>query len=116
MDGTVREMVIIRNMVTIDPIAAVAAPAATAVGLSLARGRRTVVADATFTIPTGAVTALIGPNGAGKSTVLDAIAGLLAAQAGSLEVPALAAPGRRRLRPPGHPRQRAAARSPSARP
>jgi manganese transport system ATP-binding protein len=78
-------MVIIRNVATIAPHPVVAA---SAVGLSLTRGPRTVLSDATFTIPTAAVTALIGPNGAGKSTVLDAIAGLLAPHAGSLDVPA----------------------------
>ena len=81
-------MVIIRNMVAITPAVSVAASAATAVDLTLARGGRTVVAGATFTIPTGAVTALIGPNGAGKSTVLDAIAGVLPVAAGRLQVPA----------------------------
>ena len=67
----------------------IAAPAATATHLDLAYGARTVVADATFSIPTGQVTALIGPNGAGKSTVLHALAGLLRPRRGSLEVPAL---------------------------
>jgi manganese transport system ATP-binding protein len=63
--------------------------AVSATELDLARGARTVVARATFTIPVGAVTAMIGPNGAGKSTVLHAIAGLLPPRAGHLEVPAL---------------------------
>ncbi len=63
--------------------------AVSATDLDLAHGARTVVARATFTIPTGAITALIGPNGAGKSTVLHAIAGLLPPRAGHLEVPAL---------------------------
>ena len=56
--------------------------AATATDLELAYGSRTVLDAATFTIPTGAVTALIGPNGAGKSTVLHALAGLLAPRSG----------------------------------
>ena len=63
-------------------------PAVTALEVDLAYGHRTVVADATFSIPYAAVTALIGPNGAGKSTVLNAVAGLLAPRSGSLDVPA----------------------------
>jgi len=47
-----------------------------------------VLAEASFEVPAGAVTALIGPNGAGKSTLLHAIAGLLAPRSGMLEVPA----------------------------
>ena len=54
----------------------------------LAHGARTVLAAASFEIPTGAVTALIGPNGAGKSTLLHAIAGLLKPRSGWLDVPA----------------------------
>ncbi len=49
---------------------------------------RTAVDAATFTVPTGAVTALIGPNGAGKSTILDAVAGLLKPRSGTLDIPA----------------------------
>jgi manganese transport system ATP-binding protein len=86
-------MVIIRNMVAVTTPASIDAPAATAVDLTLARGPRTVLATASFTIPSGAVTALIGPNGAGKSTVLDAIAGLLPPGAGALDVPARSRPG-----------------------
>jgi len=86
-------MVIIRNIVTIAADASVAAPAAAAIGLTLARGERVVMADASFTIPFAAVTAMIGPNGAGKSTVLDAIAGLLASPRGRLDVPARTRPG-----------------------
>ncbi|MBU6243871.1 MAG: metal ABC transporter ATP-binding protein [Actinomycetales bacterium] len=47
---------------------------------------RTVIDDASFRIPTGAVAAVIGPNGSGKSTLLHAIAGLLQPRAGALEV------------------------------
>ena len=47
-----------------------------------------VLHGATFTLPTAAVTALIGPNGAGKTTLLHALAGLLPARRGHLEVPA----------------------------
>jgi ABC-type Mn2+/Zn2+ transport system ATPase subunit len=78
-------MVIIRNMDTLAPSATVAAAAT---DLTVVRRGRPVISDATFSIPTGAVTALIGPNGAGKSTLLDAIAGSLPVHRGSLEVPA----------------------------
>jgi ABC-type Mn2+/Zn2+ transport system ATPase subunit len=62
--------------------------AVTATEVELAYGHRTVLAAATFTVPTGAITALIGPNGAGKSTLLHAVAGLLKPRAGQLLVPA----------------------------
>ena len=68
-------------------------PAATADSVVLARGGHDVLAAATFTIPSGAVTALIGPNGAGKTTLLHALAGLLAPRSGRLEVPAGHRPG-----------------------
>jgi manganese transport system ATP-binding protein len=54
----------------------------------LAYGHRTVLHASSFTVPSGAVTALIGPNGAGKSTVLNAVAGLLPPRSGTLDVPA----------------------------
>lgn len=44
------------------------------------------VDGATFTAPSGAVTALIGPNGSGKTTLLLVLAGLLAASSGRVEV------------------------------
>ncbi|MDR3068047.1 MAG: ABC transporter ATP-binding protein [Cellulomonas sp.] len=44
------------------------------------------VDGATFTVPSGAVTALIGPNGSGKTTLLLILAGLLAASSGQVEV------------------------------
>ena len=64
--------------------------AVTASEVVLAHGEHPVVADATFQIPAGAITALVGPNGAGKSTVLHAIAGLLRPRRGTLEVSARA--------------------------
>ena len=67
--------------------------AVTANEIELAYGTRTVVTAATFTVPSGAVTAVIGPNGAGKSTVLHAIAGLLRPRSGTLAVPAAARRG-----------------------
>lgn len=52
----------------------------------LARGARTIVEDADFSVPQGSVTAVIGPSGAGKSTLLYAITGELAPSAGTVEV------------------------------
>ena len=44
------------------------------------------IADSSFRLPSGAVTAVIGPNGSGKSTLLNLIAGILRPSAGLLEV------------------------------
>ncbi|MGO1052815.1 ABC transporter ATP-binding protein [Crossiella sp. CA198] len=49
-------------------------------------GDRTALADATFSCPAGAVTALIGPNGAGKSTFFRSAAGLITLDAGRILV------------------------------
>ena len=65
-------------------------PAAAGTDVALGYGARTVLSDATFEIPAGAITALIGPNGAGKSTLLHALAGQLEPRAGTLHVPAAA--------------------------
>ncbi len=46
------------------------------------------IAESSFDIPGGTVTAVIGPNGSGKSTLLNAIAGLREPLSGTLEVPA----------------------------
>ncbi len=46
-------------------------------GVSVRRGRRTVVEGASFEVAAGEVVALLGPNGAGKSTLLQAIGGIL---------------------------------------
>jgi len=54
--------------------------------LSLAFGQHAVLDDATFSLPSGAVTSLVGPNGAGKSSLLNAIAGLMPIRSGSLSV------------------------------
>jgi ABC-type Mn2+/Zn2+ transport system ATPase subunit len=56
--------------------------------LDLGYRRQLAVADASFELPAGRVTACIGPNGSGKSTLLSAIAGLLRPLRGTLEVPA----------------------------
>jgi iron complex transport system ATP-binding protein len=46
-------------------------------GVTVRFGARTAVADVSFTMAYGGVTAILGPNGAGKTTLLRAIAGLL---------------------------------------
>lgn len=63
-------------------------PAVEAENLVLAYGTRLALAESSFTIPTGRVTAVIGPNGSGKSTVLNAIAGLIEPRSGSIRVAA----------------------------
>ena len=57
-------------------------------GLALrpAPGAPRVLEGADLEVPAGCRTALVGPNGAGKSTLLRALAGLVTADAGSLEV------------------------------
>jgi manganese/zinc/iron transport system ATP- binding protein len=54
--------------------------------VTLAYGRHPVLRDASFALPTGAVTSLVGPNGAGKSSLLNAIVGLLPVESGTLTV------------------------------
>jgi phospholipid/cholesterol/gamma-HCH transport system ATP-binding protein len=54
--------------------------------VTLARGARVIVRDASFVLPQGSVTAVIGPSGAGKSTLLYAITGELAPSAGTVQV------------------------------
>ncbi|WP_300268890.1 ABC transporter ATP-binding protein [Microbacterium sp.] len=44
------------------------------------------IGEVSFTIPRGAVVGLVGPNGAGKTTVIRSLLGLLAADAGEIEV------------------------------
>ena len=51
--------------------------------VSVRRGTRLIVDEASLGIDAGSVTALVGPNGAGKSTVLRILAGELRPSAGS---------------------------------
>ncbi len=46
-------------------------------GLSVSRGRRTVLEGVDLEVGPGEVHAILGPNGAGKSTLLEAVGGLL---------------------------------------
>lgn len=55
--------------------------------ISIKRGEKIVVAESSFEIPAGKITAVIGPNGSGKSTVLHAIAGLIELEQGEIELP-----------------------------
>jgi ABC-type multidrug transport system ATPase subunit len=50
--------------------------------MSLHYGRREVVHELTFAVPSNQVLGIIGPNGAGKTTVLRAIAGLISPSKG----------------------------------
>ena len=54
--------------------------------VTLARGARTILRDASFTLAPNTVTLVIGPSGAGKSTLLQAVTGELRAAAGTVEV------------------------------
>ena len=54
--------------------------------LVLAHGDHVAVGGASLELPRGVVAAVIGPNGSGKSSLLDAITGLLAPRAGTVEV------------------------------
>jgi ABC-2 type transport system ATP-binding protein len=48
--------------------------------------RNWALADCTLSIPAGNVVGLVGPNGAGKTTLLNLAAGLLAPDAGTIQV------------------------------
>jgi len=52
--------------------------------LRFVRGSQLVIDDVDLTVPRGAVAALLGANGAGKSTLLHVLAGVHAADGGSL--------------------------------
>ncbi len=60
--------------------------ALTATGVCRAYGAREVLKDFSLTIGEGAFAALMGPSGSGKSTFLHLVAGLLAADAGTITV------------------------------
>ncbi|MEP6844038.1 MAG: ATP-binding cassette domain-containing protein [Pseudolysinimonas sp.] len=70
-------------------------------GVTVRVGATTLVDDAGFSAPPGAVTALLGPNGAGKSTLLRAIAGVERSASGTVRFEGddlLALPRRERAR------------------
>jgi ABC-2 type transport system ATP-binding protein len=55
-------------------------------GLGKRYRRQWALADCTLSIPDGHVVGLVGPNGAGKTTLLNLAVGLLAPDAGTIEV------------------------------
>ncbi|SLN28071.1 Iron(3+)-hydroxamate import ATP-binding protein FhuC [Aquimixticola soesokkakensis] len=58
-----------------------------ATGLSVTyRNGHTALRDASFTIPTGTITALVGVNGAGKSTLFKALMGFVPLASGRVEI------------------------------
>src|SRR5262249_17506341 len=73
-------------------------PVLTVEGASFAFGAHRVLDGVSMEISPGEFTALVGPNGAGKSTLLRIVLGLLAPQAGRVEL--FGSPPRR-LRDPG---------------
>ena len=54
------------------------------VGLSKRYGEQRALADISFAVNAGEVLGLIGPNGAGKTTLMEAIAGIIPADAGRI--------------------------------
>ncbi|MFV0375038.1 ABC transporter ATP-binding protein [Microbacterium sp.] len=50
------------------------------------RGELPIVRGVTLAVPPGEVTVLLGANGAGKTTLLDAIAGVIPAKSGAIEL------------------------------
>ena len=63
-----------------------AQPAVSATEVVFKYGSRTAVAQSSFSVPEGSITAIIGPNGSGKSTILSGIAGLAEPFSGTIEV------------------------------
>src|SRR6476646_1596555 len=55
-------------------------------GLHRAFGPVVAVAGATWSAPSGAVTAVLGPNGAGKTTTLECVVGLQRPDGGTVRV------------------------------
>ncbi|MCZ4521914.1 ABC transporter ATP-binding protein [Rhodococcus ruber] len=60
-------------------------------GLTVRRGKRTVLRNLTLTIPRGVITGLLGPSGCGKTTLIRAIVGTQIVTSGTVRV--LGSPG-----------------------
>ncbi|HEY9212838.1 MAG TPA: manganese/iron ABC transporter ATP-binding protein [Ancylobacter sp.] len=73
-------------------------PAASEPGISVRdvtvtyRNGHTALRDASFTVPTGTITALVGVNGSGKSTLFKAIMGFVRASKGSISILGMSVP------------------------
>ncbi len=83
------------------PAPAATAPALVARGLGVRLGGRLFLRGLDLTLRFGELTAVVGPNGAGKTTLLRALAGVLPAAEGSVELegaPLARAPRRRLAR------------------
>lgn len=63
-----------------------AAPRLQIEGLCLSRGKRPVVRDVSLSVGRGELVALVGPNGAGKTSLIQAVCGLLKADAGRVRL------------------------------
>ncbi len=61
-------------------------PAIDVAALRVIRGRRTVLHDLHFSVPTGTVTGLIGPSGSGKTTLMRCVVGVQRISAGTVRV------------------------------
>lgn len=57
-----------------------------AAGVTVVRGQRRILDDATLAVPSGAVTAVLGPNGSGKSTLMRVLAGLWLPTSGEVKL------------------------------
>jgi ABC-2 type transport system ATP-binding protein len=57
-----------------------------AVGMTVRRGRRTLLSDVSFSAQKGRILGIVGPNGAGKTTLFEAVTGFLSASEGRVTV------------------------------
>jgi ABC-2 type transport system ATP-binding protein len=61
-------------------------PAIAIDGLTVIRGKSTVIPDLTVSVPRGSVTGLLGPSGCGKTTLIRAIVGIQIIRSGTVSV------------------------------
>ena len=55
-------------------------------GLTVRRGKRTVLNNLSLTIPRGVITGLLGPSGCGKTTLMRSIVGTQIVSSGTVTV------------------------------